>query len=88
MRLKDGFILHKAGSDYVVVATGEASKTFNGLIRNNATAAFLFEKLQNDVTFDDLVKALLDKYDVTEEVARQDVKVFVDKLIKADILNE
>lgn len=40
MRVKDGFILRKVGRQFVVAATGEASKNFNGMLRLNEEAAF------------------------------------------------
>ena len=46
MRLKEGFILHEVGEEHMAVATGEAAKAFNGIIRNNETAAYIFELLQ------------------------------------------
>ena len=45
MKLKKGMITEEANGEFVAVATGEASKSFNGLIRNNATA--FQRKLQN-----------------------------------------
>ena len=44
MKLKEGFITDKTCDGYVAVATGEASKVFNGMIKNNPTANFLFEQ--------------------------------------------
>ena len=38
----------KTGDEYIVVATGEAAKSFNGIIRNNKTANFVFEQLKED----------------------------------------
>lgn len=86
MRLKRGFVSSKAGEDYVAVATGEASKNFNGLIRNNATASFLFEQLQKETSEEELVQALLARYEVEEEIARNDVSTFVEKLQKEHLL--
>lgn len=86
MKLKEGFVLHKAGEDYVVVATGELSKTFNGLIRNNAIAAFLYEQLLDERTEEELVQALLVKYEVEESRARRDIAEFIEKLAGAGIL--
>ncbi len=45
MKLKEGFLLHDSGKEHMAVATGEAGKHFNGLVRNNATANFIFEQL-------------------------------------------
>ncbi len=88
MKLKDGMIADRAGDDYVAVATGEASKSFNGLIKNNKTADFIFRQLMTDKTEDQLVEALLDKYDVSEENARKDVRKIIEKLMAAGILDE
>ena len=35
MKIKNGFMLRKVGSQNVVVAVGTASKDFNGIIRLN-----------------------------------------------------
>lgn len=88
MRLKSGFVLSKAGADYVAVATGEAGKDFHGLVRNNETAAFLLEQLKQEKTEEELVQSLFDTYEVTEEQAREDVKKFVETIEKAGMLAE
>lgn len=33
MRIKDGFVLREVAGSYMVVATGEAGKSFHGMIR-------------------------------------------------------
>ena len=48
MKLKSGIVIEKAGDEYVAVATGEAAKSFNGIIRNNKTANFIFEQLKEE----------------------------------------
>lgn len=88
MKLKEGFVLQKVGDDHVAVATGKASKSFNGLIRNNDTAAFIFEKLLQEITEEELIFAVLQKYDAPEEVVRPDVKDLLQKLREAGILDE
>lgn len=88
MKLKDGIIIDKANDEYVAVATGEASKVFNGLIKNNPTANFLFEKLMSDTTEAQLVKDLTQKYDVSEEVAKHDIHNFIAKLRETGLLDE
>ena len=47
MKLKSGIVMEKTGDEYIVVATGEAAKSFNGIIRNNKTANFVFEQLKD-----------------------------------------
>ncbi len=88
MKLKSGVIMEKAGDGYIAVATGEASKTFNGFIRNNKTADFIFRQLTDEKTEKEIVQAVLEKYDVSEEVAERDVKMVVEKIRRAGLLDE
>ena len=86
MKIKKGFMLREVAGNYVVVAVGEASKSFNGVINLNETGAFLWKKLAEGIEENELVKQLLNEYEVSEEIAQNDVKVFVNKLKEADIL--
>lgn len=86
MKIKDGFILRKVGGQNVVVALGQASRSFNGIIRLNETGRFLWEQLSDEKTKEQLCSALLSEYDVTEGQARQDVSEFIDTLEKAALL--
>lgn len=86
MKLKDGFILRKVGKQYVVAATGEASKNFNGMIRLNEEAAFAFDLLKEDMTEETLAAALVEKYASDPEATRADVAYFLGKLKEADAL--
>ena len=86
MKVKNGFILRKVGKQFVVAATGEASKNFNGMIRLNDEAAFAFGQLQGGITQEELVAALVEKYGGNEAEVREDVANFLDKLKEADAL--
>lgn len=86
MKIKDGFMLRKVGGQYVVVALGEASRSFNGIIRLNDTGKFLWEQLSADSTEEQLCAALLAEYDVTEQQAQSDVSDFTETLKKAALL--
>ena len=86
MKIKEGFILRKVGRQYVVAATGEASRNFNGMMRLNAEAAYAFELVQKGITQEDLVKALMEKYAAEEAEVRADVANFLEKLKEADAL--
>ena len=86
MKVKNGFILRKVGKQFVVAATGEASKNFNGMIRLNDEAAFAFGQLQGGTTEEELVAALVEKYGGNEAEVRMDVANFLSKLKEADAL--
>ena len=87
MKLKQGVIIERTKDGYVAVATGEAGKHFNGLVRNNSTANFVFEQLQTEKTEEELVEALLCKYDVSREKAAKDVAMLISKIRQAGLLD-
>lgn len=86
MRIKKDFILREIAGDYIIIPTGTTALEFNGLITVNEVGVALWEMLQEEVTLDDLVKGILDEYDVSEEIAREDIQEFLEELIKGGIL--
>ena len=86
MRIKEGFILRKVGSQYVAAATGKASENFNGMLRLNESGAFAFRLLQEGAAKEELVNRIVAEYDVSEEAARRDVENFLSALGEADAL--
>lgn len=78
LKTKKGFLLRHLGDEAMVVAIGEASKSFNGMIRLNDTGAFYWKELEKGSSEDDLTAKTLERYDgVDEAVARQDVQEFL-----------
>lgn len=86
MKVKEDFLLRKVAGCYVVVPVGKATVDFNGMLNLNETGAFLWEKLQNDITKEELVTALLEEYEITEDIASRDIDVYIKKLEDADLL--
>lgn len=81
LKPKNGFILRKLGAEYMVVALGEASKNFNGMIRMNETGAFYWKELENGTTEEDLVAKTLERFQgLDQETARHDVKEFLNAI--------
>ena len=64
MKVEKEFVLREIAGDYVIIPTGQTVLYFNGLITVNEIGAFLWNLLQDEVTVEDLVKAVLDEYDV------------------------
>lgn len=86
MKIKENFMLRKVADCYVVVPIGEAVADFNGMINLNDAGAFLWQLLENETTVDDVVKSLLEQYEVDEATAKADVEKFVAELKAADLL--
>lgn len=86
MKLKDGFITHETGDEQIMVSAGETK--FSGLVKSNATAAFIVNCLKEDTTEKKIVEKMLEKYDAPEDVISADVKKILDKLRSIGALDE
>ncbi|MBE6719369.1 MAG: PqqD family protein [Ruminococcaceae bacterium] len=80
MKLKKEIVLGNIDGENFAIATGGLSDKIHGLIRNNKTAAFIFELLQKEQTEDSIVNAMCQKYDAPEDVIRADVKSVLEQL--------
>lgn len=80
MKQSPNYLLRPVADSLVLVPVGEATEKFPGMISMNATSAFLWECLAVEQTEDSLTQALLGKYEVVEEKAREDVKRFLKTL--------
>lgn len=78
--LKSKFVAREVGGELVVVPLTGNIAHMNELFTFNATAKFLWEALEEGSTEDSLVKALLENYEVEENVARADVRKFLVRL--------
>ena len=89
MRINKDFVLREIAGDYVIIPIGSTVLEFNGLITVNEVGAVLWKMLQEaDVTMEQLVQGVLAEYDVEEDVAREDIQEFLDKLIEGGILEK
>jgi len=86
MKLKNDFIFHDVGENTMLVSTNESEDGFHGMIKLNGTGKFICQQLKNDVTEDDIVKAILNEYETDEETARKAVVDFVNKLRENSLL--
>lgn len=86
MKIKNDFVLRKVADTYVVVPVNSMTLDFNGIINLNETGAFLFELLQHGSNKEDLLKRLIEEYDVSEQKASLDIDIFIEKVKEADIL--
>ena len=86
MKIKKDFTIQAVGASYIAVAVGETSRTFHSMITLNESGAFLWKLMaERDCTEEDLVDAILDRYDVDRETAAADVKRLVKSLAENGI---
>ena len=88
MKIKDGYILETIGEQKMVVSLDLSQDKFSGMIKLNNVAAYLWELLENETDEASLLKAVTEKYDVSEELAAKDIAVFLENLDKNGILEK
>lgn len=86
MKIKEGFALRKIAGEFIVMPTGSNIASFDGAIALNEVAVFIFEKLQNPASKDDLLIAVLNEYDVEKEVAERDIDAITAQFAEMGII--
>jgi hypothetical protein len=86
MKLKKEFVLKEIAGECIVVSVN-SDLDLGGVMMLNSTAKTLWQALEDGVeSVDELVKALTDEYEVTEQQARSSVEKFLDKLKELNLL--
>ena len=86
MKIKNGFVLREIAGECVVVALGEASKTFNGIIKLNETGRIIWQMLSDGSERDAVIETILQEYEIDRETVEMDFDRFVEILKGANIL--
>ncbi|MCD7845207.1 MAG: PqqD family protein [Oscillospiraceae bacterium] len=92
MKVKEGFVTRKVAGKYVVVATGQASREFHGMVKLNETGKIVWEGLSAGKSEEELVSALVEKYGAESQEDRAaiaaDVSAMIQEMADAGFLVE
>lgn len=87
MRPKKGFVLREIAGQAVVIATGEASRSFHGMVKLNETGKKIFNGLADRNTPEEIAEKIVAQYEqVTYDQALADVRAMIAKMDEAGIL--
>lgn len=86
MKIKEGFVLRRIANQYMAVPVGTRAKELHGMIGLNETGAFIWERLSNNQSQEDIVKDLCEEYDVEKAAATASVMRFCQKLQSEGVL--
>ena len=73
MKIKNGFVLRNVVDEYMVMPTGDNIAKFDGTAVLNEVSAFVFRQLENPVSREDVLDAILAEFEVDEETAAKDL---------------
>lgn len=80
MKAKSGFVLRNVVDEFILMPTGDNIGKFNGTVLLNEVSAFVWEKLQNPLSKEDLLKAILDEFEVDKATASADLDTLLQTL--------
>lgn len=88
MRIKIQFELTELGDEIIAVPVGENMNEYNGVVRLNETASFIFKLMQNETSEEAIVQAMERKYKVAHEVLVKDVHKYIEDFRERGLLAE
>lgn len=86
MKIKKELVKRDIAGDTILVPVGKTVYDSNGLFILNELGSFLWDRLETAETEEDLLRAVLEEYEVTEQTAKKDLCAFLDKLRELGIL--
>lgn len=76
--MQNDYLLREIAGEYMLVPLGNSS--FNSMVSFNETGAFVWKKLEQGLTEEEIANALTAEYNVAYNQALEDVKQLVDYL--------
>lgn len=86
MRIKDGYVLRRVGEMGIVIPIYEKNR--DQMVTLNHSAVALWNMLGQETNMSCLIEKMMEKYDVTEDVLKKDIEVFLCKIRKVGLLEE
>ncbi|MBQ6826142.1 MAG: PqqD family protein [Clostridia bacterium] len=86
MKLRYNFLINEMGDYYIAIPTSEGVVEFNGIIKLQEKEAFIIEKLNADITEEELVKAVCEKFGCDEQEMKVRVGEILAQLKAEDLL--
>lgn len=79
-RIKSGYTLRHFCDEFLVMPVGLNNETETKMGILNSVGEVLWKTLEKECTFYDLLKAVTDEFDVSEEEASKDIEDFLQQL--------
>ena len=88
MKLSGEFVVRQVMDSTVAIPVGPTALKFNGMILLNDVSKVIWQCLEKDTDLEGIVTAVTDGFEVTSDVAREDILEFTDKLRQLQLLDE
>ena len=88
MKLSYNFVVNQMGDNFVAVPVENAIVDFNGILKLNGAAAFIVELLNSEITYEDLIKKSIERFDCSNDDAVSNIDYVLQGLRDAKLLIE
>ena len=86
MKIKEGYILRTIADTHIVVPVAERVIDFKGMITLNDVSAMLWDFMQVDRGYDDILEHILSTYEIDRETAANDLDELLDQMESGGVL--
>ncbi len=86
MKIKQGFVLRRVLDEAIVIASGEASRNFHGMVKLNDSAADIWEWISEGHSENAIASKLAEKYELSEDKAKADTAAMIAQMTEAGLL--
>lgn len=86
MKINENYILKTVAGMPVVVPVGEAVNNIRGMITLNGPAEIIWKALEEGKSYDEIISQIKSEYDAPEDVIKNDLDAFLEKLKNYNIL--
>lgn len=84
-KIKSGYISREVAGEFLAIPVGPELDSPNIVILN-PVSGLLWEKLQSECTLPQLVKAVIENFNIDEATAESDIKEFLQMLKESNML--
>ena len=88
MKIKSEFIMRELVGEILLVPVGQTALQFNDMITLNPVSAQIWRSLEQGAPYEEILRGILDQFDVAEDTARQDLDRFLEEMRGRDLLEE
>lgn len=85
MKIKGEYVLREIAGDYILIPVGRTALEFNGMITMDEVGVAIWKGIEQELTEDEILRGILEEFDVEEKTAREDMLEFLEKLKEAGL---
>lgn len=86
MRATQEMIVREIAGEHILIPVGEMALRVHGMITLSESGLLLWDRLQEDCTEEDLIRAILAEYEIDRDTAAADVRAFLAQMEAVGIL--